>query len=85
MTHSTLLWTGAEELVKASLQSPHQVLLMESIHTLQGFATGDLDSDAYAPRLFVEKGLEIIVAQSYSKNLGLVRSPAGSRTCCSKI
>lgn len=37
---------------------------------LQGFATGDLDKDAYAPRLFVEKGLEIMVSQSYSKNLG---------------
>ncbi len=31
---------------------------------------GDLDKDAYAPRLFVERGLEIMVAQSYSKNLG---------------
>ena len=30
----------------------------------QGFATGDLDKDAFAPRLFVEKGLEIMVAQS---------------------
>lgn len=38
----------------------------------QGFATGDLDKDAFAPRLFVDKGLEIMVSQSYSKNLGLV-------------
>jgi hypothetical protein len=36
----------------------------------QGFASGSLDEDAYAPRYFVERGIEILVAQSYSKNLG---------------
>jgi len=36
---------------------------------MQGFASGDLDEDAYAPRYFVERGLEVMVAQSYSKNL----------------
>ncbi|MEW5320390.1 MAG: hypothetical protein WDW38_011465 [Sanguina aurantia] len=36
----------------------------------QGFATGYLDKDAFAPRLFLSKGLEIMTAQSYSKNLG---------------
>ena len=46
----------------------------------QGFATGSLDEDAYAPRLFVEKGLEIIAAQSYSKNLGLYAERVGSLT-----
>lgn len=44
----------------------------------QGFATGDLDKDAYAPRLFVDMGLEIIVAQSYSKNLGLYGERVGA-------
>jgi len=44
----------------------------------QGFATGDLDKDAFAPRLFVEKGLEIMVAQSYSKNLGLYGERVGA-------
>jgi aspartate/tyrosine/aromatic aminotransferase len=48
------------------------------VHTLQGFATGDLDKDAYAPRLFVDMGLEIIVAQSYSKNLGLYGERVGA-------
>lgn len=43
----------------------------------QGFATGSLEEDAFAPRLFVEKGLEIIVAQSYSKNLGLYAERVG--------
>ncbi|CAL9095254.1 unnamed protein product [Musa textilis] len=37
----------------------------------QGFASGILDADAYSIRLFVDHGLELLVAQSYSKNLGL--------------
>lgn len=37
---------------------------------LQGFASGSLDADAYAPRFFVDRGIEILVAQSYSKNMG---------------
>eukprot|EP00879_Flechtneria_rotunda_P027702 GHRR01029689.1.p1 GENE.GHRR01029689.1~~GHRR01029689.1.p1 ORF type:complete len:346 (+),score=121.14 GHRR01029689.1:119-1156(+) len=44
----------------------------------QGFATGDLDKDAFAPRLFVDQGLEIMVAQSYSKNLGLYGERVGA-------
>ncbi|KAF8072598.1 Aspartate aminotransferase P2 [Scenedesmus sp. PABB004] len=44
----------------------------------QGFATGDLDKDAFAPRLFVESGLEVMVAQSYSKNLGLYGERVGA-------
>ena len=37
----------------------------------QGFATGNLDQDASAIRLFVDRGFECLVAQSFSKNLGL--------------
>lgn len=33
----------------------------------QGFATGSLDEDAFAPRYFVQRGIEFAVAQSYSK------------------
>nr|QKY14843.1 aspartate aminotransferase (AATC) [Polytomella parva] len=44
----------------------------------QGFATGDLDQDAFAPRLFVEEGLEVMVSQSYSKNLGLYGERVGA-------
>eukprot|EP00199_Chlamydomonas_sp_CCMP681_P000501 CAMPEP_0119108176 /NCGR_PEP_ID=MMETSP1180-20130426/13508_1 /TAXON_ID=3052 ORGANISM="Chlamydomonas cf sp, Strain CCMP681" /NCGR_SAMPLE_ID=MMETSP1180 /ASSEMBLY_ACC=CAM_ASM_000741 /LENGTH=431 /DNA_ID=CAMNT_0007093765 /DNA_START=35 /DNA_END=1330 /DNA_ORIENTATION=+ len=46
----------------------------------QGFATGDLDKDAFAPRLFVDMGLEVFVSQSYSKNLGLYGERVGA-TC----
>lgn len=41
-------------------------------------STGDLDKDAFAPRLFVENGLEVMVAQSYSKNLGLYGERVGA-------
>jgi aspartate aminotransferase len=45
----------------------------------QGFASGDLDADAWAPRFFAhDKGLEILVAQSYSKNLGLYSERVGA-------
>jgi hypothetical protein len=44
----------------------------------QGFATGDLEADAYAPRYFVERGLEIMTSQSYSKNLGLYGERIGA-------
>lgn len=47
-----------------------------SAQAYQGFASGSLDDDAWAPRYFVSRGLEVIVAQSYSKNLG-----ARARAC----
>jgi len=47
----------------------------------QGFATGDLDADAYAVRLFEQRGFDFFLAQSYAKNLGLYCERAG----CSSI
>lgn len=37
----------------------------------QGFASGDLDKDAWAVRYFVEQGFELFVCQSFAKNFGL--------------
>ena len=37
----------------------------------QGFASGDLERDAFPARFFVSKGIELFVAQSFSKNFGL--------------
>ncbi|VDQ04916.1 unnamed protein product [Trichobilharzia regenti] len=37
----------------------------------QGFASGDLDNDAWAVRLFASMNMELFVAQSFSKNFGL--------------
>ena len=43
----------------------------------QGFASGDLNNDAWAIRHFVEQGFELLVAQSYAKNFGLYGERAG--------
>ena len=53
--------------------------MIRVLTAVQGFATGSLDRDAAAPRYFVERGLETMFAQSYSKNLGLY---AGMSTRC---
>ncbi|XP_072953025.1 aspartate aminotransferase P2, mitochondrial isoform X1 [Typha angustifolia] len=44
----------------------------------QGFASGNLDADAFSVRMFVQRGLEVLVAQSYSKNLGLYAERIGA-------
>lgn len=44
----------------------------------QGFASGDLIKDAAAPRMFAERGMEMLVTQSYSKNLGLYAERIGA-------
>jgi len=44
----------------------------------QGFASGDLDKDAQSVRLFVNKGLELFVAQSFAKNCGLYGERIGA-------
>ncbi len=37
----------------------------------QGFATGDLDADAWVVRYFEQRGFEFFVSQSFGKNMGL--------------
>lgn len=44
----------------------------------QGFASGDVDRDAFALRYFVEQGHEIMLCQSFAKNLGLYGERAGT-------
>ncbi|KAA8521630.1 hypothetical protein F0562_012303 [Nyssa sinensis] len=44
----------------------------------QGFASGSLDADASSVRLFAARGMELLVAQSYSKNLGLYSERIGA-------
>ena len=45
---------------------------------LKGFASGSLDEDAYSVRRFASRGMELFVAQSYSKNLGLYAERVGA-------
>lgn len=44
----------------------------------QGFASGSLDIDASSVRMFSARGMELLVAQSYSKNLGLYAERIGA-------
>ncbi|XP_019438405.1 PREDICTED: aspartate aminotransferase 1 [Lupinus angustifolius] len=50
----------------------------------QGFASGSLDIDAQAVRLFVADGGELLLAQSYAKNMGLYGERVGALSIVSK-
>merc|ERR1712060_669681 len=43
----------------------------------QGFASGDLDKDSWAPRYFLSKGQKPLLCQSYAKNMGLYGQRVG--------
>jgi aspartate aminotransferase len=44
----------------------------------QGFASGSVDKDAFAVRLFIRDGHQIALAQSFAKNMGLYGERAGA-------
>jgi len=44
----------------------------------QGFASGDVDRDAFALRHFVEEGHNVCLAQSFAKNMGLYGERVGA-------
>ncbi|NXX50523.1 AATM protein, partial [Tricholaema leucomelas] len=46
----------------------------------QGFASGDIDRDAWAVRYFIEQGINVLLSQSYAKNMGLYGERAGAFT-----
>jgi aspartate/tyrosine/aromatic aminotransferase len=51
----------------------------------QGFATGDLEKDAYAIRKFAAAGCNMLVSQSFAKNFGLYGERIGTvAVVCSK-
>jgi aspartate/tyrosine/aromatic aminotransferase len=44
----------------------------------QGYATGDLDNDCWAVRYFISQGFQMLVTQSFAKNLGLYGERIGA-------
>mmetsp|Transcript_72323 Transcript_72323/g.225504 ORF Transcript_72323/g.225504 Transcript_72323/m.225504 type:complete len:408 (-) Transcript_72323:279-1502(-) len=58
-------WKQIAEVMKARRLFP----LMDSAY--QGYASGSLDKDAFAIRLFLASGFEMMMCQSFAKNLGL--------------
>jgi len=51
------------------MKERHLTPLMDSAY--QGYASGSLDKDAFAIRLFLSEGFEMFMCQSFAKNLGL--------------
>ncbi|XP_065915037.1 aspartate aminotransferase, mitochondrial-like [Dysidea avara] len=46
----------------------------------QGYATGDLNRDAFAVRQFVKDGHKLLLTQSFAKNMGLYGERVGAMT-----
>eukprot|EP01129_Flabellula_baltica_P008694 TRINITY_DN3485_c0_g4_i1.p1 TRINITY_DN3485_c0_g4~~TRINITY_DN3485_c0_g4_i1.p1 ORF type:complete len:428 (-),score=106.36 TRINITY_DN3485_c0_g4_i1:37-1320(-) len=63
-----------EELSSICLDKEHFVFFDSAY---QGFASGDVDGDAFAVRKFVEDGHRPMVAQSFAKNFGLYGERVG--------
>lgn len=66
-----------KELSKICKEKQHFVVMDMAY---QGFASGDLDRDAGALRLFVSEGHQVAYAQSFSKNMGLYGERVGAMT-----
>ncbi len=64
-----------KELVKIFQRRKH-LALFDSAY--QGFASGDLARDAFGIRLFAEAGINLMVCQSFAKNLGLYGQRTGT-------
>ncbi|XP_034975873.2 aspartate aminotransferase, mitochondrial [Zootoca vivipara] len=50
----------------------------------QGFASGDINKDAWAVRHFIEQGINVVLSQSYAKNMGLYGERVGAFTVVCK-
>lgn len=63
-------------------EAPVSVPFFDSAY--QGFASGNLERDAWAIRYFVSEGFEFFCAQSFSKNFGLYNERVGNLTVVGK-
>ncbi|EDV20091.1 uncharacterized protein TRIADDRAFT_51058 [Trichoplax adhaerens] len=65
-------WEAIADVIKERNLMP----LFDSAY--QGFASGDLNEDAWSVRYFVSLGMEMLIAQSFAKNFGLYNERAGN-------
>ena len=65
-------WKQISEVVKAQGHFPFFDM------AYQGFASGDTDKDAFAVRHFIKEGHQLVLAQSFAKNMGLYGERAGA-------
>uniref|UniRef100_A0A8D0CUI0 Aspartate aminotransferase n=1 Tax=Sander lucioperca TaxID=283035 RepID=A0A8D0CUI0_SANLU len=68
-------WKEISDIVKVSRN-----LLVFFDMAYQGFASGDIDRDAWAVRYFIEQGHNILLSQSFAKNMGLYGERVGGFT-----
>ena len=69
--------TRAQRGAGAALMQKRRLLPWFDI-AYQGFASGELDADAWAVRHFVTLGFEMLVSQSFAKNFGLYAERVGA-------
>lgn len=67
-------WNELSALVK------RRKLLVFMDMAYQGFASGNIDEDAYAVRRFIDDKHNLVLAQSYAKNMGLYGERVGAFT-----
>jgi len=65
-------WRG----ISRAIKSKGHICWFDSAY--QGFASGDLDKDAYSIRYFLAEGHDIMASQSYAKNFGLYGERVGT-------
>ncbi|VVC36298.1 Aminotransferase, class I/classII,Aspartate/other [Cinara cedri] len=67
-------WKQIAEIIK------ERKLLPFFDNAYQGFASGDLEKDAWSVRYFLNQGFEFLCSQSFAKNYGLYNERAGNLT-----
>uniref|UniRef100_A0A2P2HWP0 Aspartate aminotransferase n=1 Tax=Hirondellea gigas TaxID=1518452 RepID=A0A2P2HWP0_9CRUS len=65
-------WKQIAEVIEAKQLLP----LFDTAY--QGFASGDLDRDAWPVRYFADRGFELMITQSFAKNFGLYNERVGN-------
>ena len=65
--------------IAAALKAKDQIIVVDNAY--QGFATGDIEEDAWATRYFAQNGFSFFVCQSFAKNMGLYGERAGVAYC----
>jgi len=69
-------WTA----ISKAIQAKGHIAWFDSAY--QGFASGDLDKDAFAVQHFIAQGHDIMASVSYAKNFGLYGERIGSFSVC---
>ncbi|KAL2076901.1 hypothetical protein ACEWY4_027502 [Coilia grayii] len=67
-------WKEMSEVIK------RRKLLVFFDMAYQGFASGDIDRDAWAVRHFIQEGHNVLLSQSFAKNMGLYGERVGGFT-----